>query len=241
MKIRSHLECKRGNGEYTGAYVSYGFRKDGSDHNKLVVDPVAGENVKLIFRWKLNGMSNSRIAEKRYKKWSVSLCEQSFAGSSACRNPGNIKYRWGRSENGGKERKKQGMQSGRQDSGLKVLKMQEVYFSAQKEKFSVVLSVLCLKRYGCMKGNVWSFLSSIRIKWRKFILSGATDPVIFIFPDKEKLLPALYIVTHKHLLAGNRIAFRNSTVHGKPCISGSPEQQGSCRKICQGFCRYLCI
>ena len=64
VKIRSHLESKRGNGEYTGAYVSYGFRKDSSDHNKLVVDPVAGENVKLIFRWKLNGMSNGRIAEK---------------------------------------------------------------------------------------------------------------------------------------------------------------------------------
>lgn len=64
VKIRSHLESKRGNGEYTGAYVSYGFMKDGSDHNKLVADPVAGENVKLIFQWKLDGMSNSRIAEK---------------------------------------------------------------------------------------------------------------------------------------------------------------------------------
>ena len=64
VKIRSHLESKRGNGEYTGAYVSYGFMKDSSDHNKLVADPVAGENVKLIFQWKLDGMSNSRIAEK---------------------------------------------------------------------------------------------------------------------------------------------------------------------------------
>ena len=64
VKIRSHLESKRGNGEYTGAYVSYGFMKDDSDHNKLAVDPVAGENVKLIFQWKLDGMSNSRIAEK---------------------------------------------------------------------------------------------------------------------------------------------------------------------------------
>ena len=63
-------------------------------------------------------------------------------------------------------------ESGRQDSGLKVLKMQEVYFSAQKEKFSVVLSVLCLKRYGCMKGNVWSFLFFIRTGWQKFIPSA---------------------------------------------------------------------
>ncbi len=64
VKIRSHLESKRMNGEYTGAYVSYGFIKDSSNHNRIMADPVAGENVKLIFQWKLDGMSNSRIAEK---------------------------------------------------------------------------------------------------------------------------------------------------------------------------------
>lgn len=64
VKIKSHLESKRENGEYTGAYVSYGFIKDSSDHNRIMADPVAGENVKLIFRWKLDGMSNSKIAEK---------------------------------------------------------------------------------------------------------------------------------------------------------------------------------
>lgn len=41
MKIKSHLASKRGDGEYTGAYVSYGFLKDSSDHNKLVPDPAA--------------------------------------------------------------------------------------------------------------------------------------------------------------------------------------------------------
>lgn len=64
VKIRSHLESKRMNGEYTGSYVSYGFIKDSGDHNRIMADPVAGENVKLIFRWKFDGMSNSRIAEK---------------------------------------------------------------------------------------------------------------------------------------------------------------------------------
>ncbi len=63
VKIKSHLESKRRNGEYTGAYVSYGFLKDSADHNRIIVDPVAGENVKRIFRWKFEGMSNSRIAE----------------------------------------------------------------------------------------------------------------------------------------------------------------------------------
>lgn len=64
VKIKSHLESKRENGEYTGAYVSYGFIKDKEDNNRLMIDPVAGENVKLIFQWKLDGMSNSSIAEK---------------------------------------------------------------------------------------------------------------------------------------------------------------------------------
>lgn len=64
VKIKSHLESKRGNGEYTGAYVSYGFLKDGDNHNRIRIDPVAGENVKRIFWWKLEGMSNRRIAER---------------------------------------------------------------------------------------------------------------------------------------------------------------------------------
>ncbi len=389
VKIRSHLECKRGNGEYTGAYVSYGFRKDGSDHNKLVVDPVAGENVKLIFRWKLNGMSNSRIAEKLnalgipapadykrslgihyqsgfqknlYSKWSPAavgrilsnpLCkglvvqgkkerinhkikkmvakpesEQSryrqedlvligetqfdtmqellkkdtrtnpgqdraylFSGILYCPDCGRQMIRRKTVHKGKQtifyicktynvektctrhsikeqeliflvteavkaqaqmaaeaeeilkaaedtvaglesfsladtrlpELEKELMESADMLSGLYadwaegilseeeygemkafysgrceelegqirkrreraektgdavretrqwLLKMQEVYFSAQKEKFSVVLSVLCLKRYGCMKGNVWSFLFFIRTGWQKFIPSA---------------------------------------------------------------------
>lgn len=64
VKIRSHLDSKRQNGEYTGAYVSYGFIKDSRNHNRLTVDPVAGENVQLIFRWKMEGISNGQIAEK---------------------------------------------------------------------------------------------------------------------------------------------------------------------------------
>lgn len=63
MKIRSHLESRRKNGEYTGAYVSYGFIRDSADHSRLTVDPAAGNNVKRIFRWKLDGMSNRLIAD----------------------------------------------------------------------------------------------------------------------------------------------------------------------------------
>lgn len=63
IKIRSHLEVKRKNGEYTGAFTPYGYKKDENDRNRLVPDLYAAGVVKGIFRMKLNGMSQSAIAE----------------------------------------------------------------------------------------------------------------------------------------------------------------------------------
>lgn len=62
IKIRSHLEVKRKNGEYIGAFTPYGYKKDDSDKNKLVVDTYAADIVKEIFRLKLSGMSQTAIA-----------------------------------------------------------------------------------------------------------------------------------------------------------------------------------
>ena len=42
----------------------YGYLKDEEDHNKLVVDVYASEVVRAIFKWKLEGMSQGRIADK---------------------------------------------------------------------------------------------------------------------------------------------------------------------------------
>lgn len=64
VKIKSHLAAKRENGEYTGAYVSYGFQKEGEDRHKLEIDPQAGRIVKMIFDRKLQGLSNRHIAGK---------------------------------------------------------------------------------------------------------------------------------------------------------------------------------
>ncbi len=63
IKIRSHLEVKRKNGEYTGAFTPYGYKKDENDRNRLVPDLYAAGVVKGIFRMKLNGMSQSAIAD----------------------------------------------------------------------------------------------------------------------------------------------------------------------------------
>lgn len=63
IKIRSHLEVKRKNGDYTGAFTPYGYLKDEKDKNRLVPDAYAAGIVKEIFRLKLGGMSQTAIAQ----------------------------------------------------------------------------------------------------------------------------------------------------------------------------------
>ena len=88
VKIRSHLAIKRKNGEFIGAFACYGYLKDENNRNQLVVDTYAGQVVKDIFRMKINGMSQYRIADALneqgilspmdYKKYLGSHFESSF-------------------------------------------------------------------------------------------------------------------------------------------------------------------
>ena len=64
VKIRSQLEIKRKKGQFIGAFAVYGYLKDPEDHNKLIPDTYASEVVRAIYKWKLEGMSQGRIAEK---------------------------------------------------------------------------------------------------------------------------------------------------------------------------------
>ena len=64
VKIRSQLEIKRKKGQFIGAFAVYGYLKDEDDHNRLVIDTYASEVVRAIFKWKLEGMSQGRIADK---------------------------------------------------------------------------------------------------------------------------------------------------------------------------------
>lgn len=75
IKIRSHLEVKRKNGEYTGAFTPYGYKKDENDRNRLVPDLYAAGVVKDIFRMKLQGMSQAAIAERLNGKGILSPME----------------------------------------------------------------------------------------------------------------------------------------------------------------------
>lgn len=64
VKIRSHMDIKRRNGEYIGAFAAYGYLKDGENKNHLVVDDYAADVVRDIFSMKLCGMSQQAIADK---------------------------------------------------------------------------------------------------------------------------------------------------------------------------------
>lgn len=64
IKIRSHLDIKRKNGQYIGSFAPYGYQKSPDDKNKLIIDEKAASVVRQIFKLKIEGMSGERIAEK---------------------------------------------------------------------------------------------------------------------------------------------------------------------------------
>lgn len=63
-KVRSSMDGKRETGAFMGCYVPYGYERDPEDKNHLVIDPYAGEVVRDIFRWSIDGYSPHAIAEK---------------------------------------------------------------------------------------------------------------------------------------------------------------------------------
>lgn len=57
------MDAKRSNGKYIAAFAPYGYVKSPEDKHKLVVDEVASEIVKRIFREFLDGKSMYKILE----------------------------------------------------------------------------------------------------------------------------------------------------------------------------------
>ena len=62
-KLRNQFRIQRGNGEFLGAFASYGYCKSPDDKHKLIIDEFAAEVVKGIFSLKMKGHSPSSIAE----------------------------------------------------------------------------------------------------------------------------------------------------------------------------------
>lgn len=64
IKVRSQLEIKRKKGDFIGSFAVYGYLKDPADRHKLIIDDFAANVVRDIFRWKIDGASQQRIADK---------------------------------------------------------------------------------------------------------------------------------------------------------------------------------
>ncbi len=64
VKVRSHLDIKKKNGQFVGAFSPYGYKKSPKNKNQLVVDEKAAAVIQQIFKWKLEGMSGTRIAAR---------------------------------------------------------------------------------------------------------------------------------------------------------------------------------
>lgn len=64
IKIRSHLDVKRRKGEFIGSFTIYGYAKDEKNHNRIVVDEYAAGIVRDIYKWKIAGMSQQKIADR---------------------------------------------------------------------------------------------------------------------------------------------------------------------------------
>ncbi|NBK78580.1 recombinase [bacterium D16-76] len=61
-KLRRQFRIQRGNGEFLGAFASFGYCKSPDDKHKLVIDDFAAEVVRGIFSLKLKGYSIEDIA-----------------------------------------------------------------------------------------------------------------------------------------------------------------------------------
>ena len=75
IKVRSQLEIKRKKGDFIGSFAVYGYRKDPEDRHRLAVDDYAADVVRDIFRWKLEGASQQRIAGRLNDRGELSPAE----------------------------------------------------------------------------------------------------------------------------------------------------------------------
>ncbi|MDE6585630.1 MAG: recombinase family protein [Clostridia bacterium] len=64
MKVRSALDIRRRQGKFIGSFAAYGYKKDETDHNKLIIDEPAAEIVRSIYEKFIGGNSILGIARE---------------------------------------------------------------------------------------------------------------------------------------------------------------------------------
>lgn len=62
-KLRKQFRIQRSNGEFLGAFASYGYCKSPSDKHKLIIDEYAAEVVRGIFSLKFQGYNQQSIVD----------------------------------------------------------------------------------------------------------------------------------------------------------------------------------
>ena len=63
-KVRSAIHAKQQRGEFIGAFPSYGYQKDPTNHNRLVIDSAAAQVVRRIFDLFEQGWGKIKIAKQ---------------------------------------------------------------------------------------------------------------------------------------------------------------------------------
>ena len=87
VKVRSQFEIKRKRGEFIGSFAVYGYKKDSENKNHLEIDEYAASVVRDIFKWRISGMSNEKIADK--------LNEQGVLSPAEYKRSKGLKYQTG--------------------------------------------------------------------------------------------------------------------------------------------------
>jgi DNA invertase Pin-like site-specific DNA recombinase len=96
VKIRSHLEVKRQNGEYVSNYCPYGYVKSETDKNQIVPDEFAGHVVQDIYSMIKSGMSLDSISRRLNEQGVPSPMQYKILNGSGYQSPfyKSDKLRW---------------------------------------------------------------------------------------------------------------------------------------------------
>lgn len=63
-KSSSALAIKQRSGEFIGSWAPYGYQKSTADRHKLEIDPETAPVVRMIFQWRVSGISYQQIARR---------------------------------------------------------------------------------------------------------------------------------------------------------------------------------
>lgn len=63
IKVRSQIEIHQKNGDYIGSFPVYGYMRSKENKHKLVIDDVSAQTVRDIFKLRMMGYNNKKIAE----------------------------------------------------------------------------------------------------------------------------------------------------------------------------------